>query len=162
MFGLASYSQAVFFGWRFQPSSLSIKLSIAKPTKIGEATRRKAMLRNFKVILIVLVVVVLAASAYAFADANTVPATKAGSGAGEISGYTVSSVTYTLNSSDPSQLDAVNFTLDAAATTVKIKLVAAGSTWYSCTNSLNNDWTCDTTGASVEAMDELSVVASGS
>lgn len=120
------------------------------------------MLRNFKVIMIVLVVVVLAGSAYAFADANTVPTTKAGSGAGAISGYTVSSVTYTLNSSDPSQLDAVNFTLDAAATTVKIKLVAAGSTWYSCTNSLNNDWTCDTTGASVEAMDELTVVASGS
>ncbi len=120
------------------------------------------MLRNFKVILIVLVVVVLAASAYAFADANTVPATKAGSGAGEISGYTVSSVAYTLNSSNPSQLDAVSFTLDAAAATVKIKLVAAGSTWYDCTNSLNNDWTCNTSGASVEAMDELTVVASGS
>lgn len=121
------------------------------------------MLRNFKVILIVMVVVVLGASAYAFADANTVPATKAGSGAGAISGYTVSSVTYTLNSTDPSQLDAVNFTLDAAAATVKIKLVAAGSTWYDCTNSLGNDWTCDTSGgATVEAMDELTVVASGS
>jgi hypothetical protein len=141
---------------------LSIKLSIAKPTKIGEATRRKAMLRNFKVIAIVLVVVVLAASAYAFADANTVPATKAGSGAGAISGYRVSSVAYTLNSSNPSQLDAVTFTLDAAAATVKIKLVAAGSTWYDCEVVTGNNWTCDTTGASVEAMDELTVVASGS
>jgi hypothetical protein len=118
------------------------------------------MLRNFKVILTLLVVVVIAASAYAFAAANTVPATRAGDGSGSISGYTVTSVAYTLNSSDPSQLDAVSFTLDAAATTVKIKLVAAGSTWYSCTNSQDFDWTCTTTGATVASMDELTVVAS--
>lgn len=118
------------------------------------------MLRNLKVILLVLVVVVLAASAYAFAASNTVPATRAGDGSGTISGYTVTNVAYTLNSSDPSQLDAVSFTLDAAATTVKIKLVAAGSTWYSCTNSENSDWSCTTTGATVESMDELTVVAS--
>jgi hypothetical protein len=118
------------------------------------------MLRNFKVILTLMVVVVLAASAYAFAAANTVPATRAGDGSGTISGYTVTSVAYTLNSSDPSQLDEVSFTLDAAATTVKIKLVAAGSTWYSCTNSQDFDWACTTTGATVASMDELTVVAS--
>jgi hypothetical protein len=143
------------------PTFKFVKPSTAKPTHVGEATRRKAMFKNFKLILIVMVVVVLAASAYAFADANTVPATKAGSGAGEISGYTVSSVAYTLNSSNPSQLDAVSFTLDAAAETVKVKLVAAGSTWFDCTNSQDNDWSCNTSGASVEAMDELTVVASG-
>jgi hypothetical protein len=118
------------------------------------------MFRNFKVILTLLVVVVLAASAYAFAAANTVPDTKAGDGAGTISGYTVSSVAYTLNTTDPSQLDAVSFTLDDTATTVKIKLVAAGSTWYDCSVVTGNDWTCDTSGATVASMDELTVVAS--
>lgn len=117
------------------------------------------MLRNFKIILLVLIVVVLAASAYAFAAANEVPDTRAGSGAGTISGYTVTSITYTLNTSNPSQLDAVNFTLDAAAVDVKIKLVASGSVWYDCSNTENFDWTCDTSGASVAAMDELTVVA---
>jgi hypothetical protein len=41
---------------------------------------------------------------YAFAAANTVPATRAGDGSGAISGYTASSVVYTLNSSDPSKM----------------------------------------------------------
>lgn len=117
------------------------------------------MLRNFKVILTLVVVVVLGATAYAFAASNTVPTSRAGDGAGAISGYTVSAVAYTLDPVDPSLLDAVSFTLDAAATTVKIKLVAAGSTWYNCTNSAVNDWTCDTTGATVESMDELMVIA---
>ncbi|MEO8357656.1 MAG: hypothetical protein ABI621_17260 [Chloroflexota bacterium] len=44
------------------------------------------MFRNFKVLLLVLVVIVIASSAYAFAAANTVPDTKAGDGAGTISG----------------------------------------------------------------------------
>lgn len=117
------------------------------------------MFRNFKVLLLVLVVIVIASSAYAFAAANTVPDTKAGDGAGTISGYTVSAVAYTLNASDPTALDSVEFTLDAAATNVQIKLVAAGSTWYDCAVVTGNNWTCDTTGASVGSMDELTVVA---
>lgn len=120
------------------------------------------MLRNFKVLFVVLVATMLAVSAYAFAAANTVPTTKAGDGAGVISGYTVSNVGYTLNTSDPSVLDAVTLTLDAAATNVKIKLVAAGSTWYDCTVVTGNNWTCDTTSPTqtVATMDELEVVAS--
>lgn len=117
------------------------------------------MLRNFKVLSIVLVVIVIASSAYAFAAANTVPDTKAGDGAGAISGYTVSAVVYNLNASDPSSLDSVDFTLDAAATNVQIKLVAAGSTWYDCVVVTGNNWTCTTTGATVSSMDELTVVA---
>jgi hypothetical protein len=137
------------------------KIHNAAPIGYGVAKRSKAMLRNFKVLIVVLVAMVLAVSAYAFAAANTVPDTKAGAGSGTISGYTVSSVVYNLNSSDPSQLDSVNFTLDAAATTVKIKLVAAGSTWYDCSVVTGNDWTCATTSPaqSVSTMDQLEVVA---
>lgn len=119
------------------------------------------MLRNFKVLSVVLVVIVVAASTYAFAAANTVSATKAGDGSGAISGYAVSSVVYNLNSSDPTLLDSVDFTLDAAAVNVQIKLVAAGSTWYTCSVVSGNNWTCDTTSPaqSVSTMDELEVVA---
>jgi hypothetical protein len=117
------------------------------------------MLRTLKVLLIALVVVVIAASAYTFAAANTVPATKAGDGSGAISGYTVSAIAYNLNATDPTLLDSVDFTLSAAATNVKIKLVDAGTTWYDCTVVTSNNWTCDTTGATVAEMDNLTVVA---
>ena len=117
------------------------------------------MLRNLKVLSIVAVVIVLAVSTYAFAAANTVPTTKAGDGSGVISGYTVSNVVYNLNATDPSALDSVDLSLSAAATQVQIKLVAAGTTWYDCTVVSGNDWTCDTSGATVASMDELKVVA---
>jgi hypothetical protein len=117
------------------------------------------MTRNFKLLFVVFAIMIVSVAAYAFAAANTVPATKAGAGSGVVSGYTVSNVVYNLNASDPSDLDSVDFTLSAAAATVKIKLVAAGSTWYDCTVVTGNDFTCDTTGATVSSMDELNVVA---
>ena len=122
------------------------------------------MLRNLKVLSIVVVVIVLAVSAYAFAAANTVPATKAGDGAGAISGYTVTNVAYNLNATDPTALDSVDFTLSAAATQVQIKLVAAGSDWYVCDDGVSSgiNWTCDTTvgtQATMGTVDELKVVA---
>ena len=117
------------------------------------------MTRTFKVLFVVFAIMIVSVAAYAFAAANTVPATKAGAGSGTVSGYTVSAIVYNLNATDPTTLDGVDFTLSAAASTVKIKLVAAGSTWYDCTVVTGNDFTCDTTGASVSAMDQLNVVA---
>ena len=89
----------------------------------------------------------------------TVPATNAGSGATAISGYTVSNVAYTLNA-DPTKIDAVTFTLDKAAGTVKAQLVSAG-TWYACTNTASFDWSCDTTSpqAGVAPANMLTVLA---
>jgi hypothetical protein len=115
--------------------------------------------RTFKALLAVMVVMILAGAAYAFAAANTVPATKAGDGSGVISGYTVSNVVYNLNATDPSTMDSVDFDLSAAAVTAKIKLVAAGSTWYDCTVVTGTSWTCDTTGVTVSSIDQLRVVA---
>ncbi|HVN16603.1 MAG TPA: hypothetical protein VMT73_12735 [Anaerolineales bacterium] len=117
------------------------------------------MLRTFKVLLVALAVIAIAVSAYAFAASNTVPNTQAGDGSGTVSGYTVSAIAYNLNSTDPSTLDSVNFTLSAAATTVKIKLVNAGTTWYDCTVVTGNDWTCNTSGVAVSTIDQLRVVA---
>ncbi len=117
------------------------------------------MFRNFKILLTVFVIIVLAVSAYAFAAANTVPDTKAGAGQGTVSGYTVSLIHYDLNATDPSTIDDVTFTLDAAADNVQIKLVSSGSTWYTCTDQGSNSWKCITTGVTVASVDQLDVVA---
>lgn len=116
------------------------------------------MFKSFKILFVLFVVVALAAAAYAFAASNTVPATKAGDGSGAVSGYTVMGVVYTLNGSDPSTLDSVAFDLGAAATQVKVQLVAAGS-WYTCALDTGTVWECDTTGLTVSTIDQLRVVA---
>ncbi|MBK9928022.1 MAG: hypothetical protein IPP66_22350 [Anaerolineales bacterium] len=120
------------------------------------------MFRNFKVLLIAFAVLVLAASSYAFAAAITgIPDSKAGTGSGTVTGYVVSNVAYTFNTSDPTLLDQVDFTLDATATSVKIQVNTVAGDWYTCTNVLT-DWTCITTSpqATTATMDTLTIVAS--
>ncbi|HET7143237.1 MAG TPA: hypothetical protein VFI68_04375 [Anaerolineales bacterium] len=115
--------------------------------------------RSSKMFIVVLVVLVLATSAYAFAATNTVPASRAGEGSGAISGYTVSNIVYTFDTSNPSDLTNVAFSLDAAAATVKVSLTAAG-TLQACTNPSGNNWTCALTGVTVTGASSLRVVAS--
>jgi len=97
--------------------------------------------------------------------ANTVPNANVGDGSGTVSGYTITNVSYNLNATSPQNVDTVTFTTSAAAGTVKIKLVAAGSTWYSCASTnapTDTTWSCDTTvgtQATAAAIDELRVVA---
>ncbi len=103
----------------------------------------------------------VAISTYAFAASNTVPTSAAGEGANAISGYTISNIDYTLNSSNPANVDQVEFDLNAAppaTADVKAKLVASSSTWYTCTISAGTHSTCLTPGAAVSAIDLLSVV----
>jgi hypothetical protein len=120
--------------------------------------------RSTRLVVVLALALLAAVAVYGVAASNTVPNGQVGSGAGTISGYAVSDVTYTLNASTPSALDGVHLTLDDAASTVKVKLVSAGSTWYTCaldtsTTGEPNDWECDTTGATVASADELTVVA---
>ena len=119
------------------------------------------MFRNMKVLSIALVVIVLAVGTYAFAAANTVPDTKAGDGLGTVSGYTVTSVVYTLNAADPSTLDSVSFDLGAAAATGKVQaqLVATTGTWYACLLGTGTTWSCNTSGLAASTIDQLRVVA---
>lgn len=103
----------------------------------------------------------VAISTYAFAASNTVPTSAAGEGASSISGYTISNIDYTLNSSNPANIDQVEFDLNTAppvTADVKAKLVASSTTWYGCTISSGTHATCLTSGASVFAADQLSVV----
>ncbi|MDP1548270.1 MAG: hypothetical protein Q8L87_19830 [Anaerolineales bacterium] len=118
------------------------------------------MFRNFKIAFAIIAVFILSVAAYAFAAANTVPATKAGDGLGVVSGYTITSVVYTLNGADPSTLDSVAFDVGAAAAQVEVQLVATTGSWYACTQvGVTTVWTCDTTGLDVSTIDQLRVVA---
>jgi hypothetical protein len=88
-------------------------------------------------------VVILAAAAavgaYAFTASNTIAdAGSAGIGQQTISGYTVTNVSYTQDTNDPSKWSAVDFTLDQNATQVQVKFDdsqghLAGSGWIDCT-----------------------------
>jgi hypothetical protein len=107
-------------------------------------------------------VVAVAGGSYAFTASNTVPSTQAGQGTGTVSGYAVTAVGYTLNASNPSNVDAVTFTINpTTATTVKAQLVAAG-TWYACTNTAGSV-SCNTTSPqmTVATAATLNVVATG-
>jgi hypothetical protein len=117
------------------------------------------MFRSSK-FFIVLFVLIFATVAFAFAATNTVPASYAGEGAEDISGYTVTVVDYNLNAGNPSNIDSVDITLNAAATTVKIGVVNGG-TIYDCSGAGVN-WNCDTTvgvQATVSAANRLRVIA---
>jgi hypothetical protein len=106
----------------------------------------------------ILCVGIVAGAAYAYAAANTVNASRAGNGAGSINGYTLSGLSYTLNTNDPRNVDSVAFTLNPGnAQTVKTQLAAAGS-WYSCTNA-SGSVTCTTTGATAQGSAQLTVVS---
>lgn len=112
-----------------------------------------------------LIVLAILASAiglgvYGYAAANSVPNSTAGSGSGTISGYTVTNVAYTLDSTTPTNLNQVSFTLSpAAAGTVRAQL-SSGGAWYSCTNSTGSV-TCATTSpqATAAGATQLTVVA---
>jgi len=117
--------------------------------------------RSIKFFIIVIVAFAFASVATAYAASNIVPPSRAGDGSGAISGYTVSAIHYVLNGT-PTTIDSVTFTLNSApvaGSTIKIRLVAAGPTWYNCTNA-GTAVTCTTTGASVSTADNMEVVIS--
>jgi hypothetical protein len=116
--------------------------------------------RRRRIVIVAFLAVAIGAGAFAYAATNTVPGSNAGSGSGAISGYTISNVAYTLNSTTPTNLDQVAFSISPTTTsTLKVQLAAAGS-WYSCTNAAGSV-TCNTTSpqATAAAATQLTVVA---
>lgn len=121
----------------------------------------------------VLLPMVLATGAYGLTAANTVPDVDAGDGTDVVTGYAVSAVDYNLNTTNPYNIDSVDFLLTASDTTyelpdtVKIRLDVSANAWYSCTGqgvatATNQTFLCDTTvgtQATVADTDELRVVA---
>ncbi len=106
----------------------------------------------------------VAAGGAALTNANTVPATVAGSGSGGISGFTVSNVTYALNVANPQNIDSISFAY-APGTTDPTKARASlngGTTWFNCDSTIvpGSDvvTACLTAGATVVTTTNLIVV----
>lgn len=123
------------------------------------------MHRTKRTLFVIVIALILAAVTFAYAAANTVPASGAGDGSGDISGYTVSNIHYILNVANPQVIESVTFTLTpitasaGAPTSVRIQLVSTAGNWYSCTESAGT-WTCNVSGAvTVLAADRLTVVS---
>jgi hypothetical protein len=118
------------------------------------------ILRNFKWFVIIFVVLILGTTGFAFASSNMVIAAKDGDGSGAISGYAVSNIHYVL-SADPSRIELVSFSLDAPATTVKVRLISSTANYYVCSNTSANNWGCSLSSPAVSLADanELRVVA---
>ena len=92
--------------------------------------------------------------------AENIPAPSAGGNPLHDPADTVSGITYTLNGTDPRDLDQVAFTIaPTAANTVRAQLVSGGA-WYACVNTAGSV-TCDTTSPQATAVsaDNLTVVA---
>ena len=116
--------------------------------------------RRRRTAVIIAAAAALAFAAYAFTAANTVPASKAGDGNGAISGYTVSNIAYTLDATDAANIESVAFDLDAAAGTVKAKVVATTLTYTDCANTGGNSWSCNIEpDPTVLSADDLRVIA---
>lgn len=122
-----------------------------------------SILRTFngRVVILAVLLGFFATTMYGFAAANTVPASKAGSGSGAISGYAVSGIKYTTTDGN---VTAVNFLLDDNATTVRAQLDSTGGSWYACADDgdagTTNGWTCAISpGLASADADSLSVNA---
>jgi hypothetical protein len=105
-------------------------------------------LTQTRILVAVLAVALIGGGVYAFTASNTVPATTAGSGAGVVSGYTVTNIHYALNATTPVNVDSLTFTITPAVPStssgkvvIQAALSTGGPTSYTCTT--------DTTGALV-------------
>ncbi len=117
------------------------------------------MSRLFKFIIAWCFVAAVSGVTYALASGNTNPVSQAGDGAARISGWIVSDIQYRLGS-DASKIESVSFSLDHPAGTVRVKLAAADSQYFACTDVGGNRWACDIVpGLDVSRADELRVVA---
>src|SRR5688572_14974 len=95
---------------------------------------------------------IMAVGNYAFTASNSVAATNAGQGSETISGYTISTVRYTLDTSGATaNVSGVSFSIAPTAgtgdapSTVKARLTPTG-TYQTCTNTTATTWTCSFTG----------------
>jgi hypothetical protein len=119
-------------------------------------------INRFRFLVILALALLLGTTSYAFAASNTVPETGAGDGAGKISGYTAGSIHYNLNTSDPSKVDSVSFTLtptESAGAPNNVR-AAIDSNWANSCTLAGSTWTCSfSTAVSVAPTSSLRIVA---
>lgn len=107
----------------------------------------------------------IAGGAYAFTASNTVPTTSVGAGIGAVSGYTVTNLHYGLNTTTPTNIDSLSFTVSPvipSTGTGKVVVAAAlttgGPNSYACTtNTAGDTVTCSTISPQLTA-DKLTSV----
>jgi hypothetical protein len=123
------------------------------------------VLQILRVVAIALFTIVAGSVGYAYAASNSGLSGPGGDGAGQISGYQITDVSYTLNSSDPTWIDAVSFNIDAGEQVpdVSVSLVRDSGAWHDCAVSMASlpaRATCQmTTPVAVTDVNELRVVA---
>ncbi len=122
---------------------------------------KKVMKFRYRILALLVLAVVLSAATYGFAAANTVDASLAGEGEGDITGYIVNNIHYSLDSSNPGQFGTVTFTLNASASNVYAGIGSGLTIEYMdipCTGG-PLDFSCDLTGVSISvaAADALHV-----
>ena len=121
-----------------------------------------------RVLVMFALALILAVSAYGFAAANTFSGANSGAGDGAqaISGYDITNVAYTLDSSTPTKITSVSFDIapvisgGAPAASAKIKLFDAEAAYHTCTIA-SGTATCAIGGGGVltSLADNLSVAA---
>jgi hypothetical protein len=104
--------------------------------------------RKRRIAVVALLAFVLGTTAFAYAASITFNgannAGAAGQGSGDISGYDVTNIHYTLDNNDPSNITGVTFDLAPnTATTVKAKITGMAG-WVACTGG--TPWSCAVTG----------------
>jgi hypothetical protein len=109
--------------------------------------------RKRRIALVALLAFVLGTTAFAYAASITFNgagnAGHAGQGSGAISGYNVRNIHYALDTTDPSTLTGVTFTLAPdTATTVKARIDSGA--WVACTGGAS-PWSCPVTGDTSDA-----------
>jgi hypothetical protein len=118
---------------------------------------------NRRTAVLGLLLVILATAGFGFAAQNTVNESWAGDGTGDISGYTVSNIRYTLNTTDPAELNGISFDLTGSAVVpLQVKARIVGEAWSPpCTTtstSMPANFVCSISGAVLDA-ENLQVVA---
>ena len=116
--------------------------------------------RSSKMFVVVLVIMAFATAAYAFAASNSVPASNAGEGNAAIGGYTVSNVTYTYSTANPSMLTFVDFDISPATTKAGVSLVTGAALTDCGALTAGGTHAHCPVNVSVQSADRLRVVAS--
>lgn len=120
------------------------------------------MKKSTRFFVVLFLVLVLSMATYAYAAANSLTESGAGDGTQAISGYTVSNIHYVLDSTNPSNISAVTFSLaptaGAGPATSVVAQVAPSATWSACTLT-SGTWSCPLTGVTALAASNLRVVA---
>ncbi len=118
--------------------------------------------KSARLLLVTMLIALVGAATYAFTASNTVGDSSAGSGTGDVSGYAVSNLSYTINPLDATTLSSVAFDLaplsgSSSANAAKVKL---GATTYDCVVAVGGgSATCDVTGAAILPLANIDVTA---